>query len=149
MLKFLGSMPCDNSELQGDYLHNIYHCEGSIGEWSPVCIRPSPHPQTMSHHERRYQATKEDNYWLVRQDPIGVLHAELELGARLTTSNLKHLRLGKVVRHIAISNGLDSHETSHMMFLVLEHNQPNPLFRAPIGNSPKVTNELSLTDGLH
>ena len=25
-----------------------------------------------------------------------------------------------------------------MMFLVLEHNQPNALFRAPIGDSPKV-----------
>ena len=24
------------------------------------------------------------------------------------------------------------------MFLVLDHNQPNPLFRAPIGDSPKV-----------
>lgn len=25
-----------------------------------------------------------------------------------------------------------------MVFLVLDHDQPNPLFRAPIGNSPKV-----------
>ena len=25
-----------------------------------------------------------------------------------------------------------------MVFLVLDHNQPNPLFRAPIGDSPKV-----------
>lgn len=25
-----------------------------------------------------------------------------------------------------------------MVFLVLDHDQPNPLFRAPIGDSPKV-----------
>lgn len=25
-----------------------------------------------------------------------------------------------------------------MVFLVLDYDQPNPLFRAPIGNSPKV-----------
>lgn len=25
-----------------------------------------------------------------------------------------------------------------MVFLVLDHNEPNPLFRAPIGNEPKV-----------
>ena len=32
----------------------------------------------------------------------------------------------------------DVNKLSHMVFLVLDHNQPNPLFRAPIGDSPKV-----------
>ncbi|CEJ58759.1 hypothetical protein PMG11_07405 [Penicillium brasilianum] len=31
----------------------------------------------------------------------------------------------------------EAFEISHILFLVLDHNQPNPLFRAPIGDSPK------------
>lgn len=27
---------------------------------------------------------------------------------------------------------------SHILFLVLDYHQPNPLFRSPIGDSPKV-----------
>jgi hypothetical protein len=38
--------------------------------------------------------------------------------------------------HLAVS--CDVNKFSHMVFLVLDHNQPNPLFRAPIADSPKV-----------
>ncbi|KAJ5755544.1 hypothetical protein N7533_005087 [Penicillium manginii] len=31
----------------------------------------------------------------------------------------------------------EAFEIGHMVFLVLDHNEPNPLFRAPIGDSPK------------
>ncbi|KAJ5547566.1 hypothetical protein N7513_004800 [Penicillium frequentans] len=31
----------------------------------------------------------------------------------------------------------EAFEIGHMMFLVLDHNQDNPLFRAPVGSSPK------------
>ncbi|KAJ6012564.1 hypothetical protein N7522_002919 [Penicillium canescens] len=32
----------------------------------------------------------------------------------------------------------EAFEIGHMVFLILALNQPNPLFRAPIGDSPKV-----------
>lgn len=38
-------------------------------------------------------------------------------------------------------NGGDTNHIRHMVFLVLDHNQPNPLFRAPIGPSPKVNSD--------
>ncbi|CDM33594.1 unnamed protein product [Penicillium roqueforti FM164] len=31
----------------------------------------------------------------------------------------------------------EAFEIGHLMFLVLDHDQPNPLFRSPIGASPK------------
>lgn len=34
--------------------------------------------------------------------------------------------------------GLIGIKFSHMVFLVLDHFQDNPLFRAPVGESPKV-----------
>ncbi|KAF3384708.1 Secondary metabolism regulator LAE1 [Penicillium rolfsii] len=51
---------------------------------------------------RRYQATKEDNYWGPSDE-----------------------------------QQFEAFEISHILFLVLDHYQPNPLFRAPIGDSPK------------
>ncbi|KAJ5345780.1 hypothetical protein N7452_003784 [Penicillium brevicompactum] len=53
---------------------------------------------------RRYQATKEDDYWGPSDE-----------------------------------QQFEAFEIGHMVFLVLDHNQPNPLFRAPIGPSPKVS----------
>ncbi|CAG8358637.1 unnamed protein product [Penicillium salamii] len=40
-----------------------------------------------------------------------------------------------------------SNEPSHMVFLVLDHNQPNPLFRAPIGPSPKKILDIGTGQG--
>ncbi|KAJ6029877.1 hypothetical protein N7460_010143 [Penicillium canescens] len=51
---------------------------------------------------RRYQATKEDDYWGPSDE-----------------------------------QQFEAFEIGHMVFLVLDFNQPNPLFRAPIGDSPK------------
>ncbi|CAL5870647.1 uncharacterized protein PFLUO_LOCUS4887 [Penicillium psychrofluorescens] len=51
---------------------------------------------------RRYQATKEDDYWGPSDE-----------------------------------QQFEAFEIGHMVFLVLDYNQPNPLFRAPIGDSPK------------
>ncbi|KAJ5296612.1 uncharacterized protein N7443_007505 [Penicillium atrosanguineum] len=59
---------------------------------------------------RRYQATKEDDYWGPSDE-----------------------------------QQFEAFEIGHMVFLVLDHNQPNPLFRAPIGEHPK----LSLHRGNH
>ncbi|KAJ5556760.1 hypothetical protein N7494_000675 [Penicillium frequentans] len=52
---------------------------------------------------RRYQATKEDDYWGPSDE-----------------------------------QQFEAFEIGHMVFLVLDHEQPNPLFRAPICDSPKV-----------
>ncbi|OQE90316.1 hypothetical protein PENNAL_c0012G10148 [Penicillium nalgiovense] len=51
---------------------------------------------------RRYQATKEDDYWGPSDE-----------------------------------QQFEAFEIGHMMFLVLDHDQPNSLFRAPIGDAPK------------
>ncbi|KAJ5264690.1 hypothetical protein N7505_007483 [Penicillium chrysogenum] len=41
----------------------------------------------------------------------------------------------------------DINHLSHMVFLVLDHNQPNSLFRAPIGNSPKNIMDIGTGQG--
>ena len=69
------------------------------------------------------------------------------VGVPRTSSNLRHLRLGESymgLRCHALPISLTPrlhvciNIQSHILFLVLDYQQPNPLFHAPIGDSPKV-----------
>ncbi|KAF3011295.1 hypothetical protein E8E15_002626 [Penicillium rubens] len=61
---------------------------------------------------RRYQATKEEDYWGPSDQ-----------------------------------QQFEAFEIGHMVFLVLDHDQPNSLFRAPIGNSPKNIMDIGTGQG--
>ena len=39
---------------------------------------------------------------------------------------------------------MNANESSHLVFLVLDHNEPNPLFHAPIGDNVKVRGEKKM-----
>lgn len=101
-----------------------------------------------THLRRRYQATKDDDYWWATIHLFGYSPRWLTLsGVLLTRSNLKHSKLGKsqpphTVHALPTAFDLTQTEFSHMVFLVLDHYQDNPLFRAPIGDLPKVNKAI-------